>query len=74
MRVSQTALARPGEPAVLSAEKAWLVLTQRVCVPLRVGSSHQGEGDVVVPLVDLGDILPERCHPKVDVKFEQLDR
>src|SRR5262245_459680 len=63
-----------GDPVpVVVAERARLVLRQRVAVPLAVGGAHEGGHDLQVPLRDVGRLPPEVGQAEVDVELEQID-
>ena len=55
------------------AERAGIVLGQRVAVALAVGGAHERRHDLEVPLGDLVRLAPEVGEPEVDVELEQVD-
>ena len=55
------------------AERARIVLGQRVAVPLAVRGAHERRDDLEVPLGYLAGLTPEVGEPEVDVELEQID-
>ncbi len=58
---------------MLGAERARLLLAQRVTVALAVGGAHEGRDDLQRPLLDPRGLAPEIGQPEVDVELEQVD-
>ena len=65
--------ARRDPVPVLLAERARIVLCQRVAVPLAVRSAHERRDDVEVPLADVGGLPPQVGKPKIDIELEEVD-
>src|SRR5438552_16032065 len=59
--------------AVIVAERARRVLSQRIAVALAVSGAHERRDDLEVPVGDLGGLAPEIGEPEVDVELEQVD-
>jgi deoxyribonuclease IV len=58
---------------VIPAERASVVLCERVAIALPVGSSQEGCDDLEVPLAHPAGLAPEVREPEVDIQLEELD-
>src|SRR5688500_5771937 len=59
--------------SVVVAERARIVLGQRVAVPLAVRVAHERRDDLEVPFRHVPDLAPQVGEPEVDVELEQID-
>ena len=58
---------------MIVAERARIVLGQRVAVALAVGRPHERGHDLEVPFGYVRGLAPEVGEPEVDVELEQVD-
>ena len=57
---------------MIVAERARIVLGERVAVALPVRGAHERRHDLEIPLGHLARLAPEVGEPEVDVELEQI--
>ena len=57
---------------MIVAERAGIVLGERVAVALPVGGAHERRHDLEIPLGHLARLAPEVGEPEVDIELEQI--
>ena len=72
-RAGRSLAASRNPVAVIVAERAGIVLGQRVAIALPVRGAHERGDDFQVPLGHLARLAPEVGEPEVDVELEQVD-